>query len=261
MKKANNSQSADKKTQSTDSQVQGTDSQVQSADSQIQGTDSQVQSTDSQKQGADSQMQSVESQKQGAGSKRQCPYSKQGVGKKRRSPVFYSVRALTLSAMLTAMSVVIGIFCKNFLNFGGGLFRITFENLPIIISGIAIGPITGALVGVASDIISYFLSNQIYPPNLVVTLGAAIIGCLSGILARYIPKSRAKLRIIASGAVSHFVGSIIVKSIGLFQFYGYAVLWRIPLYLIIATIEISLICALYKNKSIKSLIDEGDVKI
>lgn len=176
---------------------------------------------------------------------------------KRRGTVFHSAWEITLPAMLTAMSVVIGIFCKNFLNFNGGLFRITFENIPIIISGIAFGPIIGALVGFASDIISYFLSNQIYPPNLVVTLGAALIGFISGAVARYVPKSRAKLRIIASGAVSHFVGSIIVKSVGLFQFYGYAVTWRIPLYIIIATIEISLICMLYKNRNFKSLIDRG----
>ena len=59
-----------------------------------------------------------------------------------------SIRVITLAAMLTAMSVVIGIFCKNFLNFGGGLFRITFENLPIILTGILFGPFVGAVVGV-----------------------------------------------------------------------------------------------------------------
>ena len=170
---------------------------------------------------------------------------------------FYSVRALTLSAMLTAMSVVIGIFCKNFLNFGGGLFRITFENLPIIISGIAFGPVVGALVGVATDLISYFLSNQIYPPNLIVTLGAAIIGLSSGLTGRYLIRRRGYARIIASGALAHLVGSVIIKSIGLFQFYGYMVLWRIPLYMIIAPVEIFLICMLYKNRSFKSFIDNN----
>ena len=180
---------------------------------------------------------------------------RQGTYIKRQKSAFYSVRALTLSAMLTAMSVVIGIFCKNFLNFGGGLFRITFENLPIIISGMAFGPIVGALVGVATDLISYFLSNQIYPPNLIVTFGAAVIGFSSGLSARYLFKKEGRLRIIGSGAVAHFIGSVIIKSIGLFQFYGYMVFWRIPLYLVIAPIEIFLICMLYKNRSFKSLVD------
>ena len=49
--------------------------------------------------------------------------------------VFKNVRALTLAAMLTAMSVVIGILCKNFLTFNI-YYRITFENLPVIFAAI-----------------------------------------------------------------------------------------------------------------------------
>ncbi len=100
--------------------------------------------------------------------------------------VFRTVKAMTIAAMLVAMSVVIGIFCKNFLNFGGGLFRVTFENLPIILSGILYGPIVGGLVGICSDLVSYLLSSQIYPPNLIVTAGATAVGILSGIMARYV---------------------------------------------------------------------------
>ena len=76
------------------------------------------------------------------------------MSQKQNSRVFPSVKSLTLAAMLVAMSVVIGIFCKTFLNFAGGLVRITFENLPIILSGILFGPIVGGLVGAASDLVS-----------------------------------------------------------------------------------------------------------
>ena len=182
-------------------------------------------------------------------------YNSQNGDIKGRTRAFHSVRALTLAAMLTAMSVVIGIFCKNFLNLGGGLFRITFENLPIIISGIAFGPVAGALVGVATDLISYFLSNQIYPPNLIVTLGAASVGFVSGLTAKHLVRRAGQCRIILSGALAHLVGSVIIKSIGLFQFYGYMVLWRIPLYLVIAPIEIFLICMLCRNRNFKGFID------
>ncbi|MBO5306039.1 MAG: ECF transporter S component, partial [Clostridia bacterium] len=68
--------------------------------------------------------------------------------------VFGSIKTLAFSAILCAMSVVIGIFCKSYLNFGAGLFRITFENLPIIVSGIFYGPVVGAILGIATDIIS-----------------------------------------------------------------------------------------------------------
>ena len=74
--------------------------------------------------------------------------------------IFGTVSSLTMAAMLTAMSVVIGIFCKSLLNFGGGLFRITFENLPILMAGIMFGPVVGGVVGAATDILSYLLSGQ-----------------------------------------------------------------------------------------------------
>lgn len=167
------------------------------------------------------------------------------------------IRALTTAAMLTAMSVIIGIICKNFLNFGGGLFRITFENLPIILTGILYGPIVGGAVGAATDLISYFLSAQVYPPNLVVTLGATMVGVVAGVVAKFIVKKRGYAQIIISGAAAHVIGSMIIKPIGLFQFYQWAVLFRIPLYLVIAPIEILIICLLYKNSAFRRVIDNA----
>ena len=160
---------------------------------------------------------------------------------------------VTVAAMLTAISIVIGIFCKNFLNFGGGLFRITFENLPIILSGIMYGPLVGGMVGVATDLVSYLLSSQIYPPNLIVTLGCAMVGITSGVISRYVIKSPGKKQIIVSGMFAHLIGSMVIKSIGLYTFYGMYVLVRIPMYLIIATIEIVIICLLYKNSNFRGL--------
>ncbi|MBQ5800689.1 MAG: folate family ECF transporter S component [Clostridia bacterium] len=169
--------------------------------------------------------------------------------------VLKNVRALALCAMLTAMSVIIGIACKTFFNFGRGLFRITFENLPIIISGLSFGPLVGGLVGFATDIIGYFLSPQVLPPNPIVTLGAILIGVFSGIMGKLITKRSGRTRIVISTLLSHLVGSVIIKSIGLFQFYGMAVFVRIPLYVVISSVEALLICLLYKNSKIKALID------
>ena len=173
--------------------------------------------------------------------------------KKSNLSLFRSLKALVMAAMLTAMSVVIGIFCKSMLNFGAGLFRITFENLPIILAGIMFGPLVGGAVGAATDIISYFLSGQAYPINLIVTVGAASVGVVSGLLAKYAFKKKGLTRIIAPAAVAHVVGSMIIKPIGLFTFYSWAVLWRIPLYLVIAPVEIIILCLLYKNANFRKL--------
>lgn len=174
--------------------------------------------------------------------------------KKQQSSIFPNLKSLTTAAMLTAISVVIGIFCKNFLNFGGGQFRITFENIPVILSGILFGPLVGGIVGASSDLVSYLLSSQAYPPNLIVTLGAFSIGFISGFMARYVIRKRGKLQVILSALPAHIVGSMIIKTIGLYQFYHAGVLWRIPLYFVIAPIEIVMLCLLFKNKSFQKIV-------
>ena len=170
----------------------------------------------------------------------------------------FSVRRLTASAILIAMSVVIGIFCKSVLNFGNGLFRITFENLPIILSGMLFGPVAGGVVGATSDLLSYLLSSQVYPPNLIVTLGSSVIGVSAGLVARYFVTKRGTRQIAFAASLAHIIGSMIIKSIGLFQFYGWAVLVRIPLYFVIAGIEIWVLSLIYRKSVIKNLIESFD---
>ena len=164
-------------------------------------------------------------------------------------------RAIIFAAMLAAMSVIIGIFCKSYLNFANGMFRITFENLPIIMAGILFGPIFGGAVGIVSDLISYLLTAQGYPPNLIVTLGACLVGVISGLVSKFVIKRHGVPQILLAGGLSHLVGSLIVKSIGLYQFYGWAILWRIPTYIFIAFIEIFLLILLFRRKSFCKFIE------
>ena len=174
----------------------------------------------------------------------------------RRSAAKSALKRLVLGAMLAAMSVVIGMFCKSFLNFGGGLWRITFENLPIILAGVFLGPVTGGLVGIVSDLTSYLLSPQIYPPNLIVTFGAFAVGVTAGLMAKFAIRERGTKQIALSAAAAHVIGSMIIKPIGLFQFYQWAVLVRIPLYLVIAPLEILLLCLLWRQKSFRKLFEK-----
>jgi len=170
-----------------------------------------------------------------------------------------NVRVLTASAMLTALSIVIGIFCKNFLNFGFGLFRITFENFPIILSGIMFGPYVGALVGIASDVISFVLSTQTFAISPIVTLGAGLVGFVSGAVFRNKAVMTEKKRVLLSVFSAHLVGSVLVKSFGLFVYYGFLVVWRIPLYAAIATLEAIIICVMMKNKNFHHFLNlKGD---
>lgn len=174
--------------------------------------------------------------------------------KTQKSSIFPNRKCLTTAAMLTAISVVIGIFCKNFLNFGYGQFRITFENLPVILSGILFGPVVGGVVGLSSDLVSYLLSSQNYPPNLIVSVGAFSIGFISGFVSHRIVKKPGVMQVVASAIPAHVIGSMIIKSIGLYQFYHAAVLWRIPVYFLIAPLEIAMLCLLFRNQSFQKII-------
>ena len=164
-----------------------------------------------------------------------------------------NVRVLTTAAMLGALSVVIGIFCKNFLNFGNGMFRVTFENFPIIMSGILFGPAVGAAVGIVSDMISYFLSTQSFAISPIVTLGAALIGAVSGIVSHYIIKKRGVWQVVITVLAAHVIGSIIIKTLGIYAYYGMSygmmLIYRLPTYTIIVSIESFFLCLIFKHKA------------
>ena len=170
----------------------------------------------------------------------------------RKQKTLKNVKTLAISAMLTALGVVIGTVCKTFFDFGG-VFRITFENLPIIMAGILYGPIIGGLVAIAVDVISALVAGQ--GPLIFVMIGSMSVGIISGIVSKYIVRKKGVLQIISSAASAHIVGSMIIKPIALFSIYQWAVLFRIPIYLMIAPVEILLLCVLFKNKLFSRVVD------
>ncbi len=181
--------------------------------------------------------------------------------KRNKTTGLQNVKILTVCAMLVALGVVIGIVCKTFFNFGGGAFRITFENLPIIMSGILFGPLVGGLVAAAVDLISALMAGQ--APLPFVLVGSISVGVVSGLVSKFIVKKKGSLQIICSEAAAHLFGSMIIKTMALFPIYfpmfGWLTLLRIPIYLVIAPIEIMLICLLFKNRAFAKLIGYTEV--
>ncbi len=175
---------------------------------------------------------------------------------KKKENSLKNVKTLTVCAMLTAMSVVIGFFCKTFFTLAPGV-RITFENIPVVFAGIFMGPIAGAAVGFSGDLISCLLSKDPFF-NPIVSVGAICFGLISGLISRFIIRKRGYLQIILSAFFAHLVGSAIIKTIGLYVFSGIPwnfLRWRIPLYMLgIIPIEIAILCLLYKNKSFRKLL-------
>lgn len=156
------------------------------------------------------------------------------------------------------MSIVFG----KYLSFTMGVFRISFENLPILMAGIFFGPIVGMVVGAVADIVGCVLVGYNIIP--IITIGAVLIGGISGILfkiLKVIPKKPISLYL--SVLIAHIIGSMIVKSIGLALYYGtpfQTIILRVPLYLVISFVEFYIIYLLMKNKSFMKIINESNFK-
>lgn len=164
-----------------------------------------------------------------------------------------NIKVIAVCGMLAAISFLIGWVCKTFMTFGA--IRITFDNIPVIIAGIAFGPVYGAIVGVVADLISCVASGFGVTP--LITIGAAFIGAVSGIIANYIIRKKNFISIAISTLTAHIIGSMIIKSIGLaIMGYGYGIFaYRVPLYIGISAVEIYVIYILLKNKTLSREIE------
>lgn len=163
------------------------------------------------------------------------------------------LRRIVFASLFCAMSIVLG----KYLAFTALTVRFSFENLPILAAGIMLGPVLGCVVGVVADLIGCVLVG--YEINLIITLGAATVGFLSGVICRLVRRPFA-LRIALSVAVAHLFGSVCVKSLGFFVYYGTpyipVFIERLGVYAIIAVAEILILTLLFSNKGIKMLAEK-----
>ncbi len=162
-----------------------------------------------------------------------------------------NIRVLTAVAMLAAMSIILG----KYLAFPiGNILRFSFENLPVILAGIAFGPIVGAITGVVADLVGCVLVG--YAINPLVTLGAAVIGLTAGAAYKFTNGIAHLPRMLVCVFLSHLLGSVIIKTVGLAVFYSMPIymlmLWRALNYLIVGAAEWMLIYFIVKNKSVQS---------
>ena len=167
---------------------------------------------------------------------------------------FGNLQRLCFAAILAAMSLVLGKFLQipnPFQEF----IRISFENLPILLAGLSMGPLVGALVGVVADLLGCVLYG--YSINPIITLGAATVGALSGIISHYVVRKPLFARVIVSATAAHLVGSVLIKSAGLAAWYlakyqlGYMefLAWRLLNYAIIGAAECLILCLLFRNRA------------
>lgn len=178
-----------------------------------------------------------------------------------RLPLFGSPRIMAVAAMLAAMSLILGKFLQ-IPNPFSTIIRISFENLPILFSGVCFGPVVGAMTGIVADLIGCLLYG--YTINPLVTLGAGAFGAVAGLVANYVVRRPLWLSCAVSAALAHIVGSVLIKSLGLAAWYlsTYSMglvelmLWRLLTYSLIGTLECVLVIVLLRVKPIAAYIEK-----
>ena len=174
--------------------------------------------------------------------------------------VFGNIRVLCFAAMLAAMSLIIGKFLQ-IPNPFQNIIRISFENLPILLAGITTGPFVGALTGVVADLLGCVLYG--YAINPIITLGAATVGLISGIMANYVIRRPLAAQVICAAVVAHLLGSVVIKSLGLAAWFLSSydmgllelMLWRLLTYTVICAAECVILCLLLRHRAVSDLLE------
>lgn len=169
-----------------------------------------------------------------------------------------NLSTLVLCALFAAMTMIF----KRFAVINIDWLRLSMENTPVLLSGILFGPVAGFVTGVIGDILGCLYCG--FGINPVITLGLALAGGLCGLLFRYTPRFPLLPRLICAVYIGHIVGNMIVKSIGIYWWYGTpfpSLALRVPTYLIIGAAEIVIFCVLLKSRAFVRQLSKVGAKI
>ena len=133
---------------------------------------------------------------------------------KRNQNGIFSTRNLILMAALVAMQIILA----RFLSIQASeILRISFESIPVILAGMWLGPLSGAIVALIADILGTVLSGYgvWFPP---IALGPVLVGVISGLSTKYIFRSdlsstRDSWKVILTVIVAGIVNSFLVGSL------------------------------------------------
>lgn len=156
-----------------------------------------------------------------------------------------STRSWVIMAMMTAVSIILSRFFK----IETDIARISLGYIPIILTGILLGPVQGAVVGLVADFLGAVLFSSLgwFPPLALTPL---IIGLWSGIMREFFLKNNFWLTVLIISAGS-IVGRIIISSICLSYLQGTGFIAtlavRIPLGIVMTVIDSAVIHLLLKS--------------
>lgn len=159
------------------------------------------------------------------------------------------VKILVRIAVLAAISLILGKFLSFKLEPWG---RVSFENLTVLLCGYLYGPLAGALCGAVADLVGCLAYG--YAINPIITLGACAVGAYAGVFGSNGAVKTPRLWLSVS--VGHLVGSLLIKSIGIYIFYATplpTLALRVPIYLVTGIAEYTVLSLLLRNKGLRKI--------
>ena len=160
------------------------------------------------------------------------------------------LRVLVLASILCALTVILAQYASIKI---GSSHRIGLGSLPIVLAGCFFGPIVGMAVGLVGDLVGCAMFYGLGSLIPLVTLGCAAEGFLAG----YLGKKLTKPALVMSAFLPHIVGSMILKSIGLWLRYGTPfglLVWRIPVVLAESVLIACLLVILGSNPAVQKAV-------
>ena len=126
----------------------------------------------------------------------------------------FSTRNLVMMAALVAIQIILA----RFFSIQTDTLRVSFESIPVILAGMWLGPLCGAIVAVVADILGTIIQGYgaWFPP---LVLGPLSLGILSGVSTKYIFRSslaetRDTWKVAATVAVVGILNSFLFGLIG-----------------------------------------------
>jgi ECF transporter S component (folate family) len=160
-------------------------------------------------------------------------------------------RTLVLAALFVGINIILSRL--GALMLFNNTVRLSFGNVPLILSGIVLGPVPGFLTGITSDILGFLINSHggAFHPGFMISAG--LTGALPGII-KILFKNQVNLSVvIVSNIVIYIFISGLLNTLWLTHLMGTGFFVLLPARLIssvpITTVNIILIHAVIKSLS------------
>lgn len=122
---------------------------------------------------------------------------------------------IAFAGMFIALNIILTRFFSQMIYIGGlQAIRLSFGEIPLILGGIVLGPVYGAISGALADLIGYPINAQgAYFPGF--TLTAALSGLLPGLMSKLVKKEWTWLTLSIVVSITTVITSLLLNTLWL----------------------------------------------